>query len=222
MYSLIFDTTARNCSIALLKDGKMVDGFNKELDFGHAEILVPEIRNILKKNKLAFDKLSMLAVCIGPGSFTGVRTSIAAARGFGLASKGLKVLGVSTFEAYMESLDLADLSEVNAVIVETKRDDFYYQLFDADKNKITPPSAGTREEILGHLKSAKKITFVGDGVERFLAQPEGLPVNAVKTFTGVPIEALAACALFKYKNKILSNPNPLYLRSADVNMKSCS
>ena len=220
MYSLIFDTTALNCSITLTKDDKLIDVFNKEMDFGHAEVLIPEIKNILKKNKVSFEKLSMVAVCVGPGSFTGVRTSIAAARGFGLASKKLKVLGINAFEAYMESLDTKDLSKINAVIIETKRDDFYYQLFDDSKKKLIDAAAGTKEEILSQLRNADKITFAGDGVERFLYQPTGLSIHCVKTFNGIPIESLARCALSKYKNKVLSNPNPLYLRSADVFVKN--
>ena len=136
MLTLAFDTTADCCSIVLLQDNKVIEKFSEEMDFGQAETLLPQIQNILQKQNLTFENINLLAVCVGPGSFTGVRSSIAAARAFGLACPKLSVTGVSAFEAYAHSLDMSELSDYNAVIIETKRSDFYFQLFNGRLEKL--------------------------------------------------------------------------------------
>lgn len=218
MYTLAFDTTANGVSILLSKDGRTVDSFQEEMDFGQAEVLIPEILNTLESENLQFKDLDLAVVCTGPGSFTGVRSSISAARAFGLACPNTKVIGVSAFEAYVHGLQPDEVATINAVIIETKREDFYYQLFDDKKKKITEPSAGTYEEIINQLRGPK-ITLVGDGVERFLNKPSGLSLHVIKMLNCPPIEDLAACGIHKYQNKIFDFPKPLYLRAPDVCIK---
>lgn len=218
MYTLAFDTTANGVSILLSKNGRTVDSFQEEMDFGQAEVLIPEIRNTLESENLQFKDLDLAVVCTGPGSFTGVRSSISAARAFGLACPNTKVIGVSAFEAYVHGLQPDEVATINAVIIETKREDFYYQLFDDKKKKITEPSAGTYEEIINQLRGPK-ITLVGDGVERFLNKPSGLSLHVIKMLNCPPIEDLAACGIHKHQNKIFDFPKPLYLRAPDVCIK---
>ena len=70
MYILAFDTTAGNCSIALLQDGRPVSVFAQTMDFGQAEVLIPQIKIMLEEQNLRFSDLGLIAVCDGPGSFT--------------------------------------------------------------------------------------------------------------------------------------------------------
>ena len=134
MYTLAFDTTASGCSIALFSKETCLDVFNEEMEYGQAERLMPEIRNILQKHKVTFSNISLLTVCVGPGSFTGVRSSISAARAFGLACPKMEVIGVNAFEAYVQSLiwEPENIAQKNAVIIETKREDFYFQISEKD------------------------------------------------------------------------------------------
>ena len=219
MYTLAFDTTADCCAVALLKDNLVVEKFSEEMDFGQAEVLIPQIQAMLQKQNLTFSELNLLAVCVGPGSFTGVRSSIAAARAFGLACPELKITGVSAFEAYVHSLDMSELSEYNAVIIETKRADFYFQLFNGRLEKICDAEALPYEEIINRLKG-KTVTLIGNGVERFLDKPSGLVLHAIRMDKTASISDLAACALQKFQHKKLNYPKPLYLRAPDVCVKS--
>lgn len=218
MYTLAFDTTANGVSVLLNQDGRIIDSYQEQMSFGQAEVLIPEIRNTLEGAGLQFKDLDLAVVCVGPGSFTGVRSSISAARAFGLACPNTKIIGVSAFEAYADSLEPEELAKINAVIIETKREDFYYQLFDADLNKITEPAAGTSEQIIDLLRGPK-ITLVGDGVERFLAKPTGLSLHVIKMPNCPPIENLASCGIKKFENKVYDFPKPLYLRAPDVCVK---
>lgn len=220
MYSLAFDTTAGSCSIALMNENKKLASFVREMDFGQAEVLIPEIQNILAGHNLEIKDLGLITVCIGPGSFTGVRSSISAARAFALACPEVTVAGVSAFDAYAYGLSWnpEEIAPVNAVIIETKRDDFYYQLFDQHLNKLTEPDAANIEDIIQQLRN-RKITLIGDGVERFLAKPTGLSLHVIRMEKHLNIEDLALCGLRKYQRKVVDFPKPLYLRAPDVCVK---
>lgn len=215
MYRLAFDTTGAQCAILLQKDETVLGRYAQSMDFGQAEVLIPQLKKMLEASGLEFSNLDLLIVCTGPGSFTGVRSSIAAARAFGLAAPDLKVAGVSAFEAYALALEPEERAELNAVIIETKRDDFYLQLFDKKLERLSAPAAVTYEEALAKLRH-KKVSLVGDGVERFLSRPSGLSLHVIKMLEALPIETLSAAGLKAYHDKILDFPKPLYLRAPDV------
>ncbi len=219
MYSLAFDTTGACCSILLMKNDEVVDCFEQKMDFGQSELLISQIKIILEKNNLLFSDLGAIFVCTGPGSFTGVRASISAARVFGIALPDLKIGGISAFEAYKNSFDKKDISATNAVIVETRREDFYVQFFDKNMQNICEPQVMTYNELLNFLKSkGHMISLSGDGVERFLSQPSGLCLNSIKIYDSVPIKIIAKTGIEKLKNKSLNFPKPLYIRAPDVSM----
>lgn len=219
MYTLVFDTTANCCSIGLMLNNHLIDDYEQKMDFGQAEVLLPQIDMMLKRNSLKLSDIELLGVCVGPGSFTGVRSSIACAKAFSLALPQMNVTGVSAFDAYINSLEITELAEYNAVIIETKRDDFYFQLFNGKLEKLTEPAAMTYENIISLLKG-RTVTLIGDGVERFLDKPSGLVLHAVKLENSLKIADLALCALKKYEQKKLNYPKPLYLRAPDVCVKA--
>lgn len=220
MYNLAFDTTAASCSIALLEDDKVLEKYSQSMDFGQAEVLIPQIKVLMEKRNLSFDDLDMVTVCTGPGSFTGVRASISAARAFGLAKPHLKVCGVNAFDAYLTALSFApdEIAFYNVVIIETKREDFYYQIFDSSLKPLTEPDADTKENIIARLRN-KKVTMIGDGVERFLMQPTGLSLHCIMAEDYLPIENVGLCGYKQYLRKRIDFPKPVYLRAPDVCLK---
>lgn len=220
MYTIAFDTTAAGCSVALTQDERVLGRYVEQMDFGQAEVLIPAIQNLLNEHNLQMTDLGLLTVCVGPGSFTGVRSSISAARAFGLACPELTVGGVSAFDAYAYSLSWTpdQIAPLNAVIIETKREDFYFQIFDEHLNKLTEPEAANREDIIARLRD-RKVTFIGDGVERFLSAPTGLSIHAIIMKPHLDIEDLARCGLRKFNRKTVDFPKPLYLRAPDVCVK---
>lgn len=215
MYLLAFDTTAAQCSVILQQDRRIIDRFTAYMDFGQAEVLIPEIQSILSRNHLAFADIGLLVVCVGPGSFTGVRASISAARAFGLACPELVVAGINAFDAYVLDFKPDECADLNAVIIETKREDFYFQVFDRSLNRLSPPQALPYEEVLSALRH-KKVSLTGDGVERFLSAPSGLSLHCIKMPEALPIELLAEAGLRRYEAKRIDFPKPLYLRAPDV------
>jgi tRNA threonylcarbamoyladenosine biosynthesis protein TsaB len=218
MYTFAFDTTGRFCSLILLKDRQILSRAEIETDFGQAELLMTQTKKILSDNALCMVDMNLVAVCTGPGSFTGVRASVSAARAYALACPGTTVCGISAFEAYLAELQESQLADINAVLIETKREDFYVQYFDRERRKISEPATAFEADIVRTLSGAK-VSMIGDGVERFLGKSRGLSLHTVEFSTGVSVEALAQTALKKYDDKTTDFPKPLYLKAPDVCVK---
>lgn len=219
MWTLAFDLTADCCAVALLQETQIAASHVEEMEFGQAEALLPQIQKMLQAKGITFADVGLLAVCCGPGSFTGVRSSISAAKAFSLARPEMAVTGVSAFEAYMHAVDDFELAAYNAVIIETKREDFYFQLFNGKREKLCEAAAMKYEDIIEMLKG-KTVTLIGSGVERFLDKPSGLVLHTVRMDKSAPIASVAACAIQKMHAKKLNFPKPLYLRAPDVCVKS--
>jgi len=218
MYSLVFDTTAKGVVLGLYDDEKELKVIEKSMEFGQAEELALSVKNVLDGAKIDFSDVELLGVCVGPGSFTGVRASIAFARALALGNKNLKITGASAFEVYAKMLNVEKRSVYNAVIIETKREDFYFQLFDDKLNKLTEPLALDRDDIIKMLKS-HQVSFIGDGVERFLSQSSGLQIKSVELSDMMSVKALFEVVYKKNIEKKLDFPKPLYIRNADACVK---
>lgn len=98
---LAFDTAVARCAAALLSGTEIVAARAEPMDRGQAERLMLMLGEMLEEAGLAWTDLDALAVCTGPGNFTGLRIGIAAARGLALGL-GVPAIGVTTFEALAE------------------------------------------------------------------------------------------------------------------------
>lgn len=218
MYTLVFDTTAGGTIIGLYQDQKLLSKVEKIMEFGQAEELAQDVSLMLKEQKINFSDVGLLGVCVGPGSFTGVRAGLAFARGLAMGSPSLLITGVSSFEVYANMLKEKDRAVYNAVVIETKREDFYFQLFDGNLKKLSEPLALTREEIANMLKN-HQTSFIGDGVERLLSVSMGLQIKQVEITEIMSVDALFSAVYEKYLEKTLDFPKPLYIRNADACVK---
>lgn len=95
MLILAFDATAGACAAALVDHGKVIAAQSETMEKGHAERLFPMIREMIGAQPLT--QIEVIAVCTGPGNFTGARIGVAAARGLAL-SMGVPSIGVDRFE----------------------------------------------------------------------------------------------------------------------------
>jgi len=218
MYTFVFDITANGVNVGIYRDQQKISEVVKMMEFGQAEELVCATEQLLKENRLTFADINLLGVCVGPGSFTGVRAGLAFARGLALAKPDLLITGVSAFEVYARMLQPENRAFNNAVVIETKRDDFYFQLFDAQLRKLIEPMAATREEIIHQLKN-RQTSFIGDGVERLLSVSTNLQIKYVDISSLMSVDALFYATYQKYLDKTLDFPKPLYIRGADTCVK---
>jgi tRNA threonylcarbamoyladenosine biosynthesis protein TsaB len=132
--TLAIDTAAPRLNLGLLRADGGVDTLVEDIAKGHAEILFARIDTLLARNGLAYADLERIASSTGPGSFTGLRIGLSAARGLGLARK-LPVIGVPSLVA----LSLGGTGGPLAVLLDARREEAYLQLFAAPGRPETPP-----------------------------------------------------------------------------------
>ncbi len=209
MYGIVFDVCGKYCNIALLKENKIVQSFSKSADFGQADFILPEMDNIFKKENISIKDVSFISATTGPGSFAGLRAGISIIKGISIACPNIKIIGINCFEVYLS--ELKDLSDNNLVVIETKRDDFYAQIFNNKRKPITEPMSASKEDIISLIKN-KKTSIIGDGVERFLNTKTGIVFENIVLSDSLDIKALANLAYNKYQNKEFNFVKPLYIK----------
>ena len=104
MIILGLDTTGPYCSVALVDTAKVLAYKTENIGRGHAERLAPMVQEVLAEAGLTAKDVDKLAVCTGPGSFTGLRVALAFAKGFALPRK-LSVIGLSSHAVWAAQAD---------------------------------------------------------------------------------------------------------------------
>jgi tRNA threonylcarbamoyladenosine biosynthesis protein TsaB len=103
MRILALDSAVSRCSATIVADGEVVHGFQQDLERGHASVLVVMARDCLQDSGLTPADMDLIAVTVGPGSFTGIRGGIALARGIAVSTQR-PLIGVTVGEALADSL----------------------------------------------------------------------------------------------------------------------
>lgn len=149
MRVLAIDTALEACSAAVLDTEQAAVTAHESLPMvrGHAEALIPLIARVLEKAGLDFAALDRIAVTTGPGSFTGLRVGIAAARGIALAS-GKPSVGLSTLAAYAAPLIAADDTLPVVSVIDARHDHVYLQVFGPGGRTIVAPRLAPLREAL--------------------------------------------------------------------------
>ncbi|MBV8169887.1 MAG: tRNA (adenosine(37)-N6)-threonylcarbamoyltransferase complex dimerization subunit type 1 TsaB [Alphaproteobacteria bacterium] len=141
MSILAIESSGPGCSAALWRDGHVIAARRVPLTRGHAAALPPLIDETMRAAALGFAMIDAVAVTVGPGSFTGIRVGLAAARGFGLAL-GVPVLGVTSFEAIAWAVPApARGAATLAVLIDSGRASRFCQAFDAALQPLGAPAA---------------------------------------------------------------------------------
>ena len=134
MKILAFETSAKAASVALLDGGKLLAESYQNTGLTHSQTLMVMAQDMLKSCNLDVSAVDAVAVAAGPGSFTGVRIGVAAAKGFAWGGQ-LPCYGVSTLEAMARSLGVYGGYIVPAM--DARRNQVYTAVFHADKGELT-------------------------------------------------------------------------------------
>jgi tRNA threonylcarbamoyladenosine biosynthesis protein TsaB len=197
-----FDTSGPYCSAAVFVGNDVVSASYEDMQRGQAERLMPILEDVLADAGLNWSELSALGVGVGPGNFTGIRISVAAARGLALGL-GIPAVGVSLLDALAFGSDRPVLSCIDA-----RRESAY---------------------ILGHHgASPPEITHVNIDTLDLTLLPEGTVVigsasQAIETRHSIPrhpavyapASAIARIAAQRFGPNTPA-PKPLYIRAADA------
>ncbi|PZO86597.1 MAG: tRNA (adenosine(37)-N6)-threonylcarbamoyltransferase complex dimerization subunit type 1 TsaB [Micavibrio aeruginosavorus] len=184
--------------------------------------LVPMVQEMIAEAGAGFPDVALIVTTIGPGSFTGLRIGMSAARSFALAL-GIPLQGITTFDAVLESCARGEDGAGYFILLEAKRRDFYVQVFDKNKTAGEPVCLETPEIV--DLARGKGLILCGDAAGRLAGE-------AGEAFDGLfsevrecilPFGAVIARKghdVFTKNGHVADKAEPLYMRGADVFLSS--
>ncbi|GJD34118.1 tRNA (adenosine(37)-N6)-threonylcarbamoyltransferase complex dimerization subunit type 1 TsaB [Methylobacterium aerolatum] len=215
MRILAIDTALETCAACVSGDGAVepLAGESLPMARGHAEALLPLIERVLARVEGGFAGLDRIAVTVGPGSYTGLRVGLSAARAIGLAT-GRPVVGVGTLSALLAPL-LADVADGTlAAAIDARHGAVYVQaLTTGSGDGLAPahlPVAEAAERI-----GPGPVTLVGSGAPLLAEALAARGITATVVSTDAPdIAAVAQLGMVADPTQAL--PRPLYLRGPDA------
>jgi len=162
---LNIETSTKNCSVSIADSGKII-AF-KELNNGnysHAEVLHPFIENILKEGNVSKSEINAIAVSKGPGSYTGLRIGVSAAKGLSFALN-VPLISIDT----LTSLSFAASIDCGVIVpmLDARRMEVYAAIFDKQHKKIREIKAEIIVETsFSDELDRGKVYFLGDGAHK--------------------------------------------------------
>ena len=164
-FILNIETATKNCSVSIAENGKTIA--IKELNNGnysHAEMLHPFIVEVLQEANIATDTISAIAVSKGPGSYTGLRIGVSAAKGLSF-TLDKPLISVDTLTSLAHSVTIKE--GLIVPMIDARRMEVYSAIFDSNFNKLRAIEAqiiddnSFQKELLEH-----KVYFLGDGAAK--------------------------------------------------------
>ena len=150
MLILAIDTALDACAACVLDTdaAKVIAQESQAMKRGHAEALMPLIARVIRQAGIAFAALDRIAVTTGPGSFTGLRVGLSAARGIALAANK-PVVGLSTLTAYAAPVVGQNAAQPVISAIDARHDQLYFQVVSGDGGSLMLPRVAPIEEALG-------------------------------------------------------------------------
>ena len=209
---LTIDTCAKLCAASVSEGGAERGRSVRDIGTGHAEQLMDVIAEALVAAGSEHADISGVAVSVGPGSFTGIRVGVSAARGLALAL-GVPSTGVGTIEAI--ALETRERFPERPVLVaiDARREELYVALFEADGRMVHPPSVATLADAAGMAASLAAPVIAGSAAA-MVAEAAGGPFEIASRAATADISAYARLAHRQGFND--ERPKPLYLRAPDA------
>ena len=215
MRVLAIDTALEACSAAILdtEQATMAASETQLMIRGHAESLMPLIDSVVSQSGLRFSDLDRIAVTTGPGSFTGLRVGIAAARGIGLAADK-PVVGLTTLAVLAAPHVAADDRIPIAAVIDARHAHVYLLLLGVGGRTLIPPRIVELREAV-RATAAASARLVGSGA-RMVADAwpnrEAPPLIDERRAPDIDwVARLGAAA-----DEAQAQPKPLYLRAPDA------
>jgi tRNA threonylcarbamoyladenosine biosynthesis protein TsaB len=219
MNILALDTSMGACSAAVLRAGdgpSRLHALHVEMPRGHAEALMPMVEEVLAGAEIEAGDLDLIAATVGPGSFTGVRIAIAAARGLALTTEA-RLFGTDslTVMARAARLDGVDPQGPFAVAVDARRGMLYLGLFDADGHRLDGPRLIAPEAAIALVPAALHLA-VGSGADA-LSAAAAEQGRAIETgLLTLQPSAAALAEIARASGETCDVLRPLYLRPPDA------
>lgn len=223
MSILAIDTATQVSSVAVLKEGRLLAELTMQGKLTHSETLLPHIEQVLKMAAVAKEELTGIAVSNGPGSFTGLRIGLAAAKAMSYVL-GIPLVGVSTLQALAYQLPapgvrvmcLLDAQKGNAYVESYRWENNSLQVVDSVQvAKIT-------DIVAACANMNEQVILLGDAVQKKVAGKLELPAN-VSVAPSHIVMPRAACVAMLGQAKLLAGETdnvmdlePVYIRRSEA------
>lgn len=208
---LALDAAGAACSAALWREGRIAVRRRQPMLKGQAEALMPMLLEVLAGGGLGFRDLGQIAVGVGPGSFTGIRIALAAARGIGLAA-GIPVVGVDSFSAVAAALPAGLIGGRSLLVaIDSRRDQPFGRYFDSELGALGEPLVLDPPALLAR-RPPGSLLIAGDAAAMLPAAPDAEVAEGDFAPDAAPIAHLAAAG------RAQCAPRPLYLRSPETTL----
>lgn len=212
MYILNIETATKNCSVALAKEGKTI--FSKEIaeqGYSHAEKLHVFIETIIQEAGITFQDLKAIAVSQGPGSYTGLRIGVSAAKGLCYALQ-IPLISVDTLTALAHQV-----KEKNGIIIpmiDARRMEVYSAIFNSELEMIREVQAEILTEN-SFEEIQETIYFIGDSIEKaktILNKPNFIFLDKIVFPSSKEMAAISYSKFLKNDFEDVAYFEPYYLK----------
>lgn len=209
--------TALGAAAAAIVDfpgGTVVAERSEAMERGHAEAFMPLVAGLMEQVEGGFASLDRIAVTVGPGSFTGLRVGVAAARAMGLAI-GKPVVGVTTLTAYAAPLLAAGSRATVASAVDARHGAIFLQTFWLDGRRAFGPALVSLEQAVAELRGGPaRLAGNAAGLLAAAADARGVTTEVVEPAPAPGIGWIAR--LGAAADPGLAPARPLYLRETSA------
>jgi tRNA threonylcarbamoyladenosine biosynthesis protein TsaB len=217
MKILAIETSGAGCSAALWSDDLVLER-TEPMARGQAERLVPLTGEVLAAAGTAYRELDLIAVTVGPGTFTGMRVGLATARGIALAT-GRPCLGVTSFECVLE----AARAEAEAawaaglavlVVLDSRRSEVFAQKFEAPDGLAQEPVVAPPEDLAASAHDVGLV--VGTAAAAMAKAGLGSEIRVLDVAPSAAAAARVADRGWASGARPAGFPDPLYLRAPET------
>ncbi len=216
MLILAIDTALDACAAAVVdtRNARVIAQESQAMKRGHAEALMPLIARVMKESGVGFDALGRIAATTGPGSFTGLRVGLSAARGIGLAA-AKPVVGVTTLTAFAAPVVSEHGEHPVIAAIDARHDHVYLQVVSGDGGALVTPRVAPIEEALaasrfgaphlvGNAAAILAERWHADAPPPFKVEPRAAPDIVWVAWLAAAVDPAVA------------TPRPFYLRAPDA------
>jgi tRNA threonylcarbamoyladenosine biosynthesis protein TsaB len=216
---LYLETATKICSVALARDEKLLGLRETAVSNSHSELITVFIQEILSETGSVINEIDAVAVSKGPGSYTGLRIGVSTAKGL-CYSLDKPLISVSTLQAMafgaLLNFPEIDSETIICPMLDARRMEVYYALFDSRLHEIKPDSAAIiTENYFSDFPDDKKLMLFGDGAEKCASLFKGMPgITVIQDFS-ISARYMIQPGFDKYKGQKFEDVawfEPFYLK----------
>ncbi len=215
-YILNIETSTTVCSVSLSKNAELIAWRELDEGFTHAENLHVFIGDLMRESGLSMKEISAVATSKGPGSYTGLRIGVSAAKGFAYALK-LPLIGIDTLQLMCNHPDV--LKHNNAVfcpMIDARRMEVYMALYNENLENVSPVEAFiVDEKSIQKFKNYAEVVFFGNGMPKCSEVLRTLPNSSFIDHIVPSARNMCSLSFKKFSNRIFEDVayfEPFYLK----------